>query len=346
MENVVVTASAAKETQASVLSLQRNNASISDGISQEAIRKSPDRNIGEVLKRVSGTSIQDDKFVIVRGLSDRYNVSLINGAILPSTEPDRRAFSFDVIPSTLIDNILINKTASPDMPGDFSGGVVQILTKDIPFKNFLSVSVGTSYNSLSTGKRLDIGVLENSDYLGFDNGTRAFPSNFPGRKTYLSYNADANPYRRIEASRLMRNNYGSHYTGNALPGLNFVLNWGGRKDLKSGTTLGSVVAITYRNSQNIQASQRRGYEALTLNSFSYDYLDSNYSFTTNVGLMANFALKKGNSKIVFKNLANRLFDNNALFRTGPNYDNVQYFKTYGNVLSIKSLISSQLEGEH
>jgi hypothetical protein len=144
----------------------------------------------------------------------------------------------------------------------------------------------------------------------------------------------------------MRNNYGSHYTGNALPGLNFVLNWGGRKELKSGTTLGSVVAVTYRNSQNIQSSQRRGYEALTLNSFSYDYSDSNYSFTTNLGLMANFALKKGNSKIVFKNLANRLFENNALFRTGPNYDNVQYFKTYGNILSIKSLVSSQLEGEH
>lgn len=346
MTSVVVSASARKETQASVLAMQKNNASISDGISSEAIKKSPDRNIGEVLKRVSGTSIQDDKFVIVRGLSDRYNIALINGAILPSTEPDRRAFSFDIVPSNLIDNILINKTASPDMPGDFSGGIVQILTKDIPFKNFFGVSAGMSYNNLSTGKPFNIGILENSDYLGFDNGRRTLPGQFPSRSTYLSYNADASPERRILASRLMYNNYGSQYSRNALPGFNFQINLGNRKDLHNGGTFGSVVALVYRNSQNIQQSQRRGYEAIGLNNYSFDYLDSNYSFTTNIGVLANFAYRKGNNKIVFKNLFNRLFDNNNLVRRGPNNDNLQYFQTYGSVTTIKSLISSQIEGEH
>ena len=258
MTGVVITASARRESQASVLAMQKNNASISDGISIEAIRKSPDRNIGEVLKRVSGTSIQDDKFIVVRGLSDRYNVALINGALLPSTEPDRRAFSFDIIPSNLIDNILINKTASPDLPGDFSGGVVQIMTKDIPFRSFMGVSIGAGYNSLSTGKSFNIGLLENTDYLGFDNGRRALPDNFPGRNRYLSYNSDPTPERRLQATRLLRNNYGNRYNGNALPSLNFQFNWGGRKDLKNGSTLGSVLALVYRNSQTIQQNQRRG----------------------------------------------------------------------------------------
>jgi len=343
---VVVTASARRETVASVLALQKNNSSISDGISIESIRKSPDRNIGEVLKRVSGTSIQDDKFVVVRGLSDRYNVAMINGAILPSTEPDRRAFSFDVVPSNLIDNILINKTASPDMPGDFSGGVVQVMTKDIPFRSFMAVTIGVGYNNQSTGKPFNIGLLTNTDYLGFDNGSRAMPDNFPSRNRYRSYKADDTPERRILASRLMRNNYGNRYTGNALPSMNFQFNWGGRKELGNGGTLGSVLALVYRNSQNFQNNQRREYNSLGLSDYAFNYNDSFYSFTTNVSMLANFAYKKGNTKIVFKNIVNRLFDNNSLNRTGPNEDRNQYITSYGSLTNIKSLISSQLEGEH
>ncbi len=346
MDAVVVTASARRESVASVLTMQRNNASISDGISIEAIRKSPDRNIGEVLKRVSGTSIQDDKFVVVRGLSDRYNVALINGALLPSTEPDRRAFSFDIVPSNLIDNILINKTASPDMPGDFSGGVVQIMTKDIPFRSFMGATVGVGYNTQSTGKPFQIGMLNGSDYLGFDNGSRAFPSQFPSRNRYLSYNADPTPDRRLQASRLMRNNYGNRYTGNALPTLNFQFNWGDRKELSNGGTIGSVVALVYRNAQNFQDNQRREYNSLGLNDPAFDYQDSLYSFTTNVGLLANFAYRKGNTKVVFKNVLNRLFDNNYLMRSGPNVDRNTYINATGSLTNIKSLISSQVEGEH
>lgn len=351
MASVVVTATARRESVASVLTLQKNNASISDGISIEAIKKSPDKSIGEVLKRVSGTSIQDDKFVVIRGLSDRYNVALINGAILPSTEPDKRAFSFDIVPSNLIDNILINKTASPDMPGDFSGGVVQIMTKDIPFKSFMGASVGVGYNSLSTGNNFKIGFIENTDYLGFDNGRRAFPENFPGRNTYLGYNRDNSPERRIQASRLMRNNYGNRYNGSALPNFNFQYNWGGRKDFENGATLGSVVALVYRNSQSIQFNERRDYQTdskteLTPENLFFNYNDTTYSFNTNVGLLANMAYKKGNDKIVFKNIVNRLMENSNLFRSGNNYDNRQFFNTNGSIAVFKSLISSQLEGEH
>lgn len=351
MAGVVVTASSRRESVAAILTLQKNNAAISDGISIEAIRKSPDRNIGEVLKRVSGTSIQDDKFVVVRGLSDRYNVALINGALLPSTEPDRRAFSFDIVPSNLIDNILINKTASPDLPGDFSGGIVQVMTKDIPFRSFLNVQVGGSYNSISTGKRFDIGLMENTDYFGFDNGTRALPGKFPSRRRYLSYNADADPNRRIAASRLMRNNYGSRYDGNALPGLNFQANWGGRKEMGNGGTLGAVLALIYRNSQSIQFNERRDYQTpdkaeLTPGNLFFNYRDTQYSFNTNIGVLANFAYKKGNTKIVLKNIVNRLFENNNLVRSGINYDNQQVVDANAAIAVVKSLVSSQLEGEH
>src|SRR5439155_21753365 len=106
----------------------------------------PDRTTGEVLKRVSGASIQDNKFVIVRGLSDRYNAAFINNAQLPSSEPDRKAFSFDVIPANMIDNIIINKTATPELTGEFAGGLIQVQTKDVPTKNFLSLGFQLGFN--------------------------------------------------------------------------------------------------------------------------------------------------------------------------------------------------------
>ena len=123
---------------ASLYSVQKNSSSISDGISAESIQRSPDRNSGEVLKRVSGTSVQDNKFVIVRGLNERYNTSLLNNSVLPSTEPDKKAFSFDIIPASLVDNITIYKSPTPDLPGDFAGGAVKVTTKDYPSKALAS----------------------------------------------------------------------------------------------------------------------------------------------------------------------------------------------------------------
>jgi hypothetical protein len=122
---VVVKSSFRQESVNALYAIQKNSVSISDGISSELIKKSPDRSTSDVLKRVSGATIQDNKFVVVRGLSDRYNNASLDGSPLPSTEPNRKAFSFDIVPSSLIDNIIINKTASPDMPGDFSGGYVR-----------------------------------------------------------------------------------------------------------------------------------------------------------------------------------------------------------------------------
>jgi hypothetical protein len=116
LKDVVVRSSARKESTASLYTVQKNSSAISDAISAEVIKKSPDRTTSEVLRRVSGTSIQDNKFVIIRGLSERYNASLLNNSVLPSTEPDKKAFSFDIIPSSLIDNITIYKSPTPDLP--------------------------------------------------------------------------------------------------------------------------------------------------------------------------------------------------------------------------------------
>lgn len=146
-EAVIIKSSARKETQAALISYQKNATVVAQVVSAEAIRRSPDKNTGEVLKRVPGASLQEGKYLVVRGLADRYNQAMLNGVLLSSTEPDRKTFSFDIIPSSLIDNIIINKSFIPELPGEWAGGLIQVNTKDVPARNFFNVQIGTGFNS-------------------------------------------------------------------------------------------------------------------------------------------------------------------------------------------------------
>ena len=202
IEGVTVKATSRRqESTAALLNFQKNNIALSSGLASDFIRRTPDKNTGEVLKRVSGASIQDNKFVIIRGLSDRYNSAVINNAQLPSTEPDKKAFSFDVIPSALIDNIIINKTATPELTGEFAGGLVQINTKDVPTKNMLSLGISFGFNTQSVFKDFTSNERNNTDWLGFDNGNRGLPKGFPS--TAQDYRAlGATSCRRTTANRI------------------------------------------------------------------------------------------------------------------------------------------------
>lgn len=171
LQEVVVKQVAKKETATALINTLKASYIVADGLSIESIKKTPDRTVGDALKRVSGVTIQNDKFVLVRGLADRYNSAILNKSILPSTEPDRRAFSFDIIPTSLIDNIIINKGASANLPGDFAGGLVQITTKEVS-GDFLNISLGGSWGSLSTGQ--DFRLVDPIQ----------FPSTFPSTNGY------------------------------------------------------------------------------------------------------------------------------------------------------------------
>src|SRR5258705_13006479 len=180
--NVILTtkaSSARKETVNSVIAFQKNTNTVASVISAESIRRSPDKNTGEVLKRTPGASIQEGKFIIIRGLADRYNQAMLNGILLTSTEPDRKTFSFDLIPANMIDNIIINKAFVPEYPGEWAGGLIQVNTKDIPSRGFLNIQVGTGYNTRATGKKFYADVQGGKfDWLGTDDGTRALPADY------------------------------------------------------------------------------------------------------------------------------------------------------------------------
>lgn len=341
LKEVVIRGSYKQETINALYVAQKNNPSISSGISGESIRRSPDRNTGEVLKRVSGASIQDNKYIIIRGLSDRYNTATLNNAMLPSTEPDRKTFSFDIIPSNLIDNIVINKTASPEMPGEFAGGLVQVYTKDIPTENYIGISIGYGYNSQSTFKDTKGMERGKSDWLGFDDGLRKMPSGFPStRSRYANLTLE----QQLQQTRKFSNSFGTEQFGSALPSQNYQLTWGNRVHLKRDGSFGSIISITYRNAENIQPGARYDYDYTK--AASYRFTDDIYKYNTSVGAIANFTYVKGNNKVSFKNIFNRILDNNFIDRAGTSYDNNLDQLVTSQELVMKTLLNSQLEGSH
>ncbi|MEJ8816857.1 TonB-dependent receptor [Lacibacter sp. H407] len=338
---IIIRSTARRENTSGLLSFQRNNTSLSSGLSADFIRRTPDKNTGEVLKRVSGASIQDNKFVIVRGLGDRYNQALINGAQLPSSEPDKKAFSFDVIPSALIDNIIINKTATPDLTGEFAGGLVQINTKDIPTKNSLAFGVGFGFNTQSAFQDFVSNERGSTDYLGFDD-RRSIPSSYPMK--YGVYNTlPAEERRQISAD--FRDDVWAEQTSVAGPVQSYNLTWANAVRSEKGGAFGSVIGVTYRNSKLIYNATKELFEKDGQQAF-FSYADQQNKYSTTVGAIANFAWTKRNHKVAFKNLFNQLYEDNYYRREGPNTENLQDVRLRSSVLNQRSLLSSQLEGAH
>jgi hypothetical protein len=176
-EEVVVTAERILSTEASVLADRKKSATIGDAISAEQIRMAPDATSGDALKRVTGLTLVDDRFVFVRGVTDRYNGTALNGVAVSSTntEVDRKSFSFDLIPSSLLENTVVVKTATPDLPGDFSGGLVQVNTLGFPSSFLAKVSFSGGYSFTTTGESFLRSQGGDRDFLGLDDGIRSLP---------------------------------------------------------------------------------------------------------------------------------------------------------------------------
>ena len=176
-EEVVVTAKMLKNTEASLLAKRQKSISVSDAISAEQISRDGSGNAADAVKQVVGASVVDGKYVYVRGLGDRYTSSSLNGAELPSIDPYRRGGSIDVIPAGLIDNIQAVKSFTPDKPGDFSGGSVDISTKDFPEQFTFNFSAASEYNSeLSFNANGLATPTSSTDWLGYDDGMRSIPA--------------------------------------------------------------------------------------------------------------------------------------------------------------------------
>ena len=320
-------------------------------ISAEAIRRSPDKNTGEVLKRVPGTSVQEGKYLVVRGLADRYNQAMLNGILMSSTEPDRKTFSFDILPSSTIDNIIINKSFIPELPGEWAGGLIQVNTKDVPAKDFLNVQVGTGFNTQTIGKDFYSYQGSSTDFLGFDNGTRALPTGFPLKAAFAALDngektAYAKEFTNIWSAE--KNN------SQILPTLNqsFLINGGFNKKLGGNNKLAAILAVNYnRSNKAIDFENQVNLFQNNTASLNFDYFNKKYSTDILAGALANITLQLGNnSKITFKNMLNVNTTNYTTLRTGKDFeanpttgDNV---KAYELAFKANTFFNTQLSGDH
>ncbi|HPJ46535.1 MAG TPA: TonB-dependent receptor [Tenuifilaceae bacterium] len=176
LQAVVVTAQAVRTTETALQTLKMRSAVMFDGISSAKFKLIGDATAVEAAKRVTGVTIEGGKYVYVRGLGDRYSKTTLNNLDIPGLDPDKNSLQMDIFPTNLIDNIIVSKNFTADMPADFTGGILNIETKDFPESKITSVSFSTSFNPQVhfNPNYLTYGG-GNTDFLGFDDGTRALP---------------------------------------------------------------------------------------------------------------------------------------------------------------------------
>lgn len=352
LKEVTVTAVERRNTDAAMIQVAKNSPVIVSNVSAQEISRTQDTNAGEVIRRVPGVSLIDDKFVMVRGLSQRYNNVWVNGGAVPSSEADSRAFSFDIIPSSQIDNLTIVKSPTAEYPADYSGGFIIVNTKEIPAENSFNIAVGGNWNTSSAFKDFSYSKGSGTDFLGFDNGLR----NLNG-----GIHADLNP--QLDANGKPVGDYATSLLGNGLNNDWLVKNRKPLGDLKlaaslnrrwmlGGRTLGMLAAMNYTN-------EYRTYENMENNLYGiYDaandkpnYLrhsvDDQYNNNVRLGAMLNFTFlsKDGNHKYQLKNIFNQLATSRYTWRDGVSaQSNLERSAEY--YYRSRTTYNGQLTGKH
>lgn len=356
-KDVIVEARRTSETQAALLVQRKNSANVSDGMSIEEIKKLPDSDAGQALRRVASVTLAGDKFLIVRGTSDRYNNAMLNGVVLTSTEPDRKAFTYDLLPSELLESATIAKTFTPDLPGNFTGGMVELNTIEFPSHSMLRVSFGSSVNDnafMQPGRYI-ASPGGRWDWLGFDDGTRSrLPEAMPADRRQMSalLSAVRNPYdttgarERWSAISRSFNNQNWQRTQRTLQAPNSSIGLAySSLGMLFGSELGVIASLTYSNTWSVSTIERNG----ILADRSRWFVNSGFnpSRTTTLGSMLNIALRASNySTITLRTVFNHSADEDIVVLDGQNY--VQFFDTKQIAMQYveKMLLSSVLSGEH
>lgn len=346
LQEVVVKADMVKrDNESAIVIMQRNSTIIQSGISAEEMKRSPDKSSGEVIRRVSGSTIQDGKFAIIRGLSDRYNMAMLNNVILPSTEPDRKAFAFDVFPSNILDNIVIMKTAQPNLPSEWAGGLIQLNTRDIPEKSFFNASYGIGFNEGTTFKAFDTYEGSATDFLGFDNGKRTLGKDFPGIVALNDLKINGNKDTLVSLGKKINNSsWKVNQTKSIRPSQSLQLSGGFAKRYKE-VNFGGVFALSYSNTPQFAQGTRTRYEST--GEYYYDYNDKKYNTSVSTALLASLgAVIKNNHKINWKNIYTINSDNTVYEREGVSLFSAAEQRRKSLEFISSRVFNTNLSGEH
>lgn len=340
LEEVVVTAEALKNTEANVLKIQKNSANIVDGVSAELIKKNNSSDGTDILKRMTGVTISDGKYAFIRGVSDRYNNTMLNGANLPSTDPEKKSFSYDLFPASLIENVITAKTFSPDKPADFSGGLVQINTIEFPSRFIFDFSAAAGYNTLTTGKNFVSYRGGEKDFLGFDDGTRDMPDIITSTKVARGNYTDA---ELTEITQSFGNDWKTS-SKNAPVNGSLKLDIGNKVEVGEDNVFGYIGSLTYSNKSEMKELEKNFYD---FSGARYNYKGFSYDNSVMWGGLLNLSYKfDRTNKISLKNVYNQNANDVSTLYEGD----YRYADQYRDITSFnyvsRSLFSNQLIGQH
>lgn len=338
LKELTVKGTKVTSTENAVMMEVKNSLSLASGIGAKQIAKTLDRSAADVVKRVPGVTIQDEKFIVVRGLPDRYNTVWLNDATAPSAEIDKKSFSFDIIPSGSIDRILIFKTPSADLPGDFAGGMIKIFTNSITDNNTISVGFQTSWRDNTTGNNFIYSKTSSTDWLGYDDGGRGIPKGAPD---YISKNDPNNS----ALSKSFGNDWG---VNNKVAPNDYRLSLSLSNMVKfKKFKVGNTFALSYSNLYTNYNIHRMEWDSSTATD---NYMIHKSENKVSATLMDNVAVVFGNSKIEFKNFYNQLGKSTAyIFNTIVDTSLVQsnsIDKNYVYDYQSTATYMSQLMGSH
>lgn len=353
-KEVVVQADRAMDNAAALLNQRKNASQVSDGIGKEEISKLPDSDAGQAMKRVSGVTLVEGKYVYVRGVSDRYSNTTLNGAALSSTEPDKKAFAFDMFPAELLENANVAKSFTPDLPGNFSGGLVQLNTIDFPTAFGVKLSASQAINDFVTfhqGQFLSY-AGSSRDWFAGGASDRSAPANLPAnRQQFLELNSKAQIGDAAAAARVAEIGSGfpnsdwqtAYETAPTNGGMGITLTAPfevGEKD-----AFGLVANVNYGSSHAINRMTRSGLQADR--TLGFEKTGTTATRSASLGGLLNMAYRIGESSTLsLKNVYNRSMDDESLELYGESFTQAQTRREFGFNYVQKELLSSQASGEH
>jgi TonB-dependent receptor len=355
LEEVVIVAQASRNSEIGMITKMRNSTNIVDGLSAQSFRKIGDSDLSGAIKRVTGVTVEGGKYVYVRGLGDRYTKTTLNGMSIPGLDPDVNAVQIDIFPTAVLENVAVYKTFTPDLFGDFSGGLVDVETKSFPETKTTSVTIGLGYIQGQTFNPdyilYDGGKL---DWAGFDDGTRKLPfaktTDIP-QEVVAAF--DPVEGEKLESITRSFNKQLAVQSKTALPNGSFSFNHGNQINTKKGVTYGYNVVFNYSN-QSYFYDQFQSNTYLKNNDTTIFELDQEEGIIGVVGgrtaqwsAMASGSFKKKNNTLSLMVLANQSNESTASKRTSKNYNQTQAtliedILTY----SQRSLSTAILNGNH
>jgi hypothetical protein len=321
LDGATITVEKETATETALVLETKEAKQVVSGISRQQITKSQDKDAAQAMARIPGVTIVENRFVMIRGVSERYNSVMINNVIAPSTEVDKRTFSFDLISSSALDRMMIYKSGSPELPGDFAGGVIKIFTNNTVSSNFTEVnfSVGVRNNTTFNPYFQSEGHI--TDFLGLGGGsTRRLPSSFPSTDELAGSNR-RDPIRQ-EAGRMLTNNF-MPIEGIALPDISLGMTFG-RKYQLAGKDLTNLTTVNI--SQSFQYFQRDFFRYFEWEDRTqpvlerFAFIDENYQRDNKVTIMSNWSYRySANSRLRFSNFFTQIGENETIIRNGQDF---------------------------